>query len=245
VAADPRQLGVQALLARGIDVYVPPTPELDIENGKVTGVRPTEDQIQRATVQISASLARYSTAFLERAGFRHLVLIGKLQHKGVSPAAFVMGPHGALVGNPSALVRDDVVQHEFFHFVDYRLYGFPPRCEQWLRLNPSGARYGHGGRELVARSKGQISALLQPLRGVPGFVSRYAQADAMEDRAEVFALLMAHPETAVELASADPFIAGKMQFLLTALDRIEPDSASELGLRSLRLHASGAGGPAR
>jgi hypothetical protein len=238
VAADAKQLGVQALLARGIDVYVPRTALLDIEQGKLTGERPSEDEVHRATVQVSASLARYSAWFLERAGFRHLVLVRELRHKGAEPGAFAMGPAGAMIANPAALTSDGAVQHELFHFVDYRLFGFPAQSEEWMRLNPPGARYGQGGREMVIRSKGATRALVQPLRGVPGFVTRYAQADAMEDRAEVFALLMAHPQTAEELATADPFIASKMQFLLTSLDRIEPDSASALGLRSLSLGAA-------
>ncbi len=237
VVADAKQAGVQALLVRGIDVYVPRAAVLDIEQGKLTGVRPSADDVHLATVQVSASLARYSATFLERAGFRHLVLISKLKHKGVEPGAFAMTPAGAMIANPSALTSDDSVQHEFFHFVDYRLHGFPAQSEEWLRHNPAGARYGQGGREMAARNRGATRALLQPLRDVPGFVTRYAQADATEDRAEVFALLVAHPQTAAELASADPFIAAKMQFMLTLLDRIEPGSASALGLRSLPLSA--------
>ena len=211
----------------GIDIYVPRTPELNLEGGKLTGSLPSPAMISAAAAGVKDGLARYPGEFIRRIGFQHLVLIGDLRHKGVSAGAFVMGPAGAMVANPNGLSGYHF-HHELFHFADYRLFGRPPRSEGWSKLHPD-AVYGSGGRQAVAQANGDPQQLRAPRRDLPGFVTKYAQSAAEEDRAEVFATLMERRPLALELIANDPVIAVKCRFVLDAIARIHPGMREALG----------------
>ena len=211
----------------GLDIYVPRTTELNLEGGKLTGSLPSPAMISEAAGGVKATLARYPAKFVQRIGFQHLVLIANLRHKGVAPGAFVMGPAGAMVANPQGLSGYHF-HHELFHFADYRLFGWPPRCESWSKLHPEAA-YGSGGRQAVAQAGGDPQQLRAPRRDLPGFVTVYAQSAAEEDRAEVFATLIERHPLALELIASDPVIAAKCRFVLDAIERIHPGMREALG----------------
>jgi len=211
----------------GIDIYVPRTPELNLEGGKLTGSLPSPAMISEAAVGVKDGLARYPREFVQRIGFQHLVLIVDLRHKGVSPGAFVMAPAGAMVANPKGLSGYHF-QHELFHFADYRLFGWPPRSEGWSKLHPHAA-YGAGGRQAVAQAGSDPQQLRAPRRDLPGFVTAYAQSAAEEDRAEVFATLIERRPLALELIANDPVIAAKCRFVIDAIVGIQPGLREALG----------------
>ena len=210
-----------------IEIYVPRTEELNVEGGKLTGTRPSPAKVNETAIRVKDELARYPKEFVQGLGFQRLVLIMDLRHKGVAPGAFVMGPAGAMFANPLALPGYSLA-HELFHFVDYRLFGWPARAEGWSTLHPD-ATYGSGGRQAVAQAAGNHAQLSEPRRDLPGFVTLYAQSAQEEDRAEVFATLIARRPLALELIASDSVIAAKCRYVLDALERIHPGTRDALG----------------
>jgi uncharacterized protein (TIGR02996 family) len=85
----------------------------------------------------------------------------------------------------------------------------------WLALNPPGFRYGRGGWAAL----GDPARTDDPTDRVPGFLTGYSTASVEEDKAEVFAYLMVHPEYVAGRADRDPVLRAKtarMRALLSA-----------------------------
>ena len=214
----------------GIHVHVPRAAQLNLEQGKLVGTRPSQEQITSAARALVSELGRYPRPFVSQMGLQQLVLIEGLRHKGQAAGAFAMAPAFALFANPETLADDGALHHELFHFVDYRLHGRPANHSAWLALNPAGTRY-RGGARAVLQQDGSGSGKLTALRrDLPGFVTEYAQADATEDMAEVFQLLMTQRPELYQLTSGDPVIAAKVTYVIQALDRIAPGTSVALNL---------------
>jgi hypothetical protein len=206
----------------GIHFYVPKTAELNVEHGKLTGTRPTPAQISEAALALRKELARYPSEFIAAIGFQRLVLIEGLKHKGVPASAFAIAPAAAMLATPAMFSNPFGLHHELFHFADYRLLGRPPDDSAWIALNAPGTRYGSGGRRMVASTTGSYGRLNEPRRDLPGFVTEYATSAPEEDRADVFAMLLAQPTLSTELAASDPAIAAKMRYVTAAVERLCP-----------------------
>jgi hypothetical protein len=214
----------------GVHVHVPRTPRLDLEHGRLTGARPEQAQIAAAARALVDELSRYPRPFVKELGLQQLVLVSELRHKGEAVGAFAMGPAFALFANPQTLSGDAALHHELFHFVDYRLHGMPANHREWIALNPAGTRYRGGGRA-VMRQTGAGSTRLNALRrDLPGFATEYAQADASEDMAEVFSLLMTQRPELYQLTTTDTVIAAKVTYVIQALDKIAPGTSAALNL---------------
>ena len=83
------------------------------------------------------------------------------------------------------------------------------RVEQdpdWEALNPPGFRYRGGGRTALADPT--LTAV--PTDRVPGFLSMYSTSAVDEDKAEVFAYLMADPEFVDARVRVDPVVRAKV-----------------------------------
>jgi len=82
----------------------------------------------------------------------------------------------------------------------------------WRQLNPAGFEYKRG-------ASGTTDDPTVLLSGSPpqGFVSRYATVAPNEDRAEVFAFMMADPEGLAKRLAQDPVLAAKVRYLQTML----------------------------
>ena len=212
-----------------IHVHVPRAGALNVE-GKLVGARPTQAAIVSAAAYLIKTLNRYPRRFVQRIAFQRLVLVANLKHKGVAASAFAMGPAGAMIANPAIIDNDRVLDHELFHFADFRLHGFPPAHDAFVALNAPGTRYRGGGRAMIAGHTGPFAKLSEPRRDLPGFVSAYAQAASAEDMAEVFSLLMTRGAIVKEIAVADKVIAAKAEYVAHALDEIEPGTRAALGL---------------
>jgi hypothetical protein len=213
----------------GIHIYIPPTDQLDIEQGKVTGTRPTPTQIATSARVLVSALARFPHAFVSRMGLQQVVLIDGVHHKGASVGAFAMGPAFVLFADPEAIANQTELTHELFHFIDYQLHGRPVDHSAWLALNTPAIRY-MGGPRAVMRTGATAARLTALRRNLPGFVTEYAQSDSVEDMAETFAQLIVHPTELREVAAADPVIAAKVAYVTATLDRIAPGTATAMGL---------------
>lgn len=112
------------------------------------------------------------------------------------------------------------LHHEIFHLIDDQPYD-----PQWLAC--------HSGQTPYEGAKEAPDAALYP---AAGFVSDYARTDIREDRAELFAWMMASPELGqalVAYAQHDPILACKQRLLEAYVQRHFPnfDSAQFYAVR--------------
>lgn len=156
-------------------------------------------------------LDKYPPRFFTQAPLKEILFAAKtagsvLAGGGVSQGFTVNALQQRLVVlslDPAVYQVQDVavaLHHEIFHSIDDQ-----PYTSRWRACHPQGFVYqGHGEAP---------TAQVYP---APGFVSDYARSDMREDRAEVFAWMMAAPELAQALqayASQDKILACKQALI--------------------------------
>ena len=98
------------------------------------------------------------------------------------------------------------IHHELFHLIDWK-DGVVYRDPEWEKLNPPRFKYGSGGitlQKLSDRSAGL------PDLSLKGFLNRYSMSGLEEDKAEIFANMMANYNEVNSRAESDPIIKAKM-----------------------------------
>lgn len=103
----------------------------------------------------------------------------------------------------SALRHRHYLNHEFFHLIDWKLYGKPDgkvHLPRWGSLRPK------GGYTAKPRNGG---GTVDDAPDAPGFISSYAAVSASEDRAELFAYIATSPDYAIRRIKGDRLIAVK------------------------------------
>ena len=156
-------------------------------------------------------LAKYPPQFFTRAPIPELLFAAKTEG-GVLAGGGVSQGFGVNVFNrrlavlsldPTVYQVQDLqvaLHHEIFHLIDDQPYD-----HQWLAC--------HEGRAPYEGAKESPAAALYP---AAGFVSDYARTDMREDRAEVFAWMMASPELGQALrayAEQDSVLACKQRLI--------------------------------
>jgi hypothetical protein len=179
--------------------------ELPLPNGVVSGDAGPEEATAAAAALVARELARLPAGFLAAARLRRVVLVGGLR-EGRAPIPSLPNYKGTLlldvVGSPRYLER--LLHHEVFHFADLADDDTVVADPAWAALNPPDFRYGRGGRSMREPDAGALDAA--PI----GFPSRYATSALEEDKAEVFALLMAAPAELDTRLAGDPVLAEKV-----------------------------------
>ncbi len=132
------------------------------------------------------------------------------------------------LGASSALYRRVVIHHELFHMIDHRmglLYDDPA----YANLNARGFAYGSGGETMRESGVGDLTS------EIPGFVTRYATASLVEDKAELFAHMVVSPEFVRRRAAVDPVLRRKKRLLEQRLREFDPNLGHAFWRRVARL----------
>jgi hypothetical protein len=88
----------------------------------------------------------------------------------------------------------------------------------WAALNPPEFRYGGGGRAALS----DPNVAWDRPAPTPGFVSRYSTTGLEEDKAELFAFLVAHPRKLAERAGSDAVLRAKVERMKAQLTAFCP-----------------------
>lgn len=204
---------------RGVELLVAERAfQLPLGNGPISGTPPGAAGVERAVVIVAEELRRLPEGFLASAGlWRVLFCEGLLEGDDVIPS-LPNYRHTLLLdvqAEPAYLRR--LVHHEVFHFVDYADDGIVLADRRWEALNRTGFAYGYGGRDM----RGPEAT---PMReDLPGFVSLYATSALEEDKAEIFAFMMARPDAMRRLAARDEVIAAKMAYVTSVVSALAPN----------------------
>lgn len=178
------------------------------------------DDVDRVAVLIREELAKYGGSALRRVPVRRVVLCANLSVDGRPLGGLTLGGAGVIlldVGRPGPLGREVLrhsLHHEMSHALDDTFRRDVGRDDRWSRLNPAGFRYG--GEEIV-RALEVLGEDPRERPEAPGFLTYYAMASPGEDRAEVFAAMMTHPEELGLVAGEDPILAAKCKLLRSEL----------------------------
>jgi hypothetical protein len=177
-----------------------------------------EDQGKLAELYVASlrdELSRYPRTFLKSHGPVRIWLVNDLKHKGIKWEAggITTGDRTIYLNvtdGCTPAVRAHVIQHELYHVLDGQLFVSRAWNDAWDALNPPGFRYGNDynlvdGYETHPRE---------------GFASSYAQTNAREDRAEVFAygVVAPHSDLLKRWMEDDAFLRKKhaaLQYWLT------------------------------
>lgn len=186
-------------------------------------------RLQRLLSTVLPGLERYQPALFTNVQLRDVVLVRDLavagQRRLAMPAAefdsIIYADNGATKLCPAGMEMR--VHHEFYHFIDYRLFqDYYHRDPAWLALNPAAVRYGNGGATSYGKN---FQDLGHPQ---PGMVSMYAEYGIEEDKAETFGWMMT-PDYAARVSqwtAQDPALAAKVRFMQELL-RVKSRPASQ------------------
>jgi hypothetical protein len=210
---------------RGVTLLVASrTFDLELGNGPVHAEVPTDEARVRAERILDRELARYPARFLKGIRIAGIVLMQDLR-EGSSSIPSLPNVGGLLLldvhSAESDLVR--VLHHELWHFADMTDDGRVSPDASWQALNPPSFVYGSGGRTLRA------AWAAKPADDLPGFVSAYATSGVEEDKAEVFAFVLARRLILVAQMAKDPIVATKVAKLRTRVAELDPAAPDALG----------------
>lgn len=187
-------------------------------------------RLQRLLSTILPALERYPASLFAQMKLDHVALVKNLdvagQRRRAMPSpetsTLVYADNGEIICPAGMEVR---VHHEFYHFIDYRLFGdFYYRDPKWTALNPEGITYGSGGSTAYGIP---FNNLGHPSSGM---VSRYALYGVEEDKAETFGWMMTpnYAHRVQQWSGDDAFLASKRNFMI-ALFKHESQGAMDDG----------------
>ena len=216
----------QLARAYGLRVVVADGPlRVESTHGVILAKRADNRELRIYREIFREELSRYPVEFIRKTELRRFVLCKGLSFNGQERYAIPDFEHDTIYLNlerplglswdPSGafeLYRRKVFHHELYHQIDWKDDGLLYRDDAWAKLNPRSFRYGPGGINM----RGASCSLLT--HEIPGFVTQYATAGVEEDKAEVYANLMANNAALTELACADALVATKVEALVARLD---------------------------
>lgn len=178
-----------------------------LEEGVLAATPPGAAKAAELEAGVLRELAMYPPSFAAISPVRIVVLCGTLTHTGreVAGVAWAGGarPRAFYLASASA----STFHHEMFHQINIDEGGFKSDSD-WTRFNPPGFEYLQSTRRIGAEERAARDAALED-PAANGFVSGYAGEALKEDKAEVFAALMADPR-AIEALAATPAGQGKI-----------------------------------
>ena len=172
----------------------------EIREGWTVSTRvPTEEDLIAFAPKLREAMAVYPDRLWKSGKVKTIVLAKKCLRNGVSWGGFAVHTRKALLLDVSASADPDWLRnafhHEVYHLVD------PVEDDDWNALNV----------EKFAYRPVHAPGAVDDRNTQPGFVSPYARTDAREDRAELFAYMVARPETVEELVKRDDILRRKVR----------------------------------
>ncbi|WP_435011546.1 hypothetical protein P12x_002860 [Tundrisphaera lichenicola] len=171
---------------------------------------------------LKAELGLYTPRMLGEAGLRSVVLCGGLTDCEQSAAGLAGWRERTIYllvpghrGSKDFARR--TIHHELFHLIDLRHNAEYSPDPGWAGLNQGSFRYGEGGRH--ERAPGAT----RPDESVPGFLNRYSRSGPEEDKAEIYAHLMAGRDLIEGRADRDEVLSSKCVEMKNRMSRYFPE----------------------
>src|SRR5262245_43786194 len=189
-------------------------------HGAIEGRQPSSKDLGMYAPILISEWNLYPVTLIERTRLKRIILCADLAFAGQSRTALPDFEHDDLYLDVSSadyaeLYRRKVIHHEFFHIIDY-CNGTLYVDERWSRLLPKGVSFGEGGR-YARDAEGSLTR-----DDIPGFLNTYSMSGVEEDKAEVFANMVANGRVFEALASRDKLLKQKAQMMKEVLQAFCP-----------------------
>jgi hypothetical protein len=178
--------------------------------GPFKGVPADRAEIAKYSQMFTREFSLYPPDLVKRCRLKRVVLCKELSLLEQKRTAIPYFDAGVLYldvcrgsYNPGYVCK--VLHHEFFHIIDYFDDGILDGDDRWCALNPPGFKYGSGGRN--AQDIATTSVLTDKF---PGFLNHYSTTAVEEDKAEVFANLIAEAAYVESRIKKDPVLRAKV-----------------------------------
>jgi len=208
-------------------IHEAPTFPPKTTHGAIEGKKADRKSIERYTPLFVREFTLLPASMIEKARLKRVVLCEQLSFAGQRRSAVPDFERDALYPEVSRGSRHSrylaaVIHHEFFHMVDYRDDGQLYRDDAWSALNPSGFKYGNGGKNWQGDSKTTVFT-----DKYPGFLTHYMTTGVEEDKAELFAHLIVNSEYVKDRAKTDAVLRAKVARMKALLKSFCPDMNDE------------------
>ena len=182
------------------------------------GRYPTEAELSRYVPTFVARFGAYPPDLVTKARLQRIVLCSYLS-VDLHPWDGLAVPEQHLLFLDVARSASDerrlthTLHHELFHLIDHEDDG-TLEDEVWAKLNAPAFRYRRGTAGVP-----DDPTVLFSKSAPAGFVSKYSTVAVHEDKAEVFASMMAEPNAVWERAKDDVVLRAKVECMKTLLTR--------------------------
>ncbi len=161
---------------------------------------------------LGVELQRYPESFLRAAGLEKISLCVLLTMDIDGIDTEVLGTVDLRHRRMFLSVGTDLIEHTFHHEL-YHLFDHATSTwnvdPEWDGLTPPAFSYLESGGTVLPDRE-------------PGFLTEYAKTNLLEDRAEVFSLIVSRPEWFCEQAAADPILLAKARLIHSRVARAIP-----------------------
>jgi hypothetical protein len=194
-------------------------------NSWLTAEPPRDPSLRTYLPLLQSEFGVYPDGMIARSGLRRLVICSELAWGGrrlggmadVDAETVYLDLDAS--GDPEDLRHS--IHHEFFHMIDSR-WGLLRSDPQWARLNIAGFKYGSGGESMQDDPTARL-----PDNSVAGFLNSYSRSGAEEDKAEIFAHMLASPGVLSNRMARDALLSSKHLVLKIRLREFCPDMDDE------------------
>lgn len=207
----------------GVTIVATPVQSL-ISSGYLETTPPEQDDVLVFGLEAMRFLSGFKPQAIRRTGLKGIVLCEKYLLNG---RPYVEG--GGAMQDMLVLEIKNLPEgmgpnfyHELYHVYDMTTLAMKARIDpEWQALNPPGFAYkgyqGFFGTDGKANKKAFTAA------APDGFVSVYAAADIMEDKAVTYSAMMASPDWLAEAVKKDARLNAKVELLETRLRLLGPE----------------------
>jgi len=195
---------------------------------QVQGHAPSVDQLKAYAPLLADEYSLYTAEFMKAADVKSIVLAADLtlssaewrdQRRYALPAM----EKGVLYLDCTALSAGGseyariVMHHELFHMIDFMMNTLS-QDDAWGNLNVAGFHYGTGGASALKNVK-----INDKVEGFPGFFTWYGTTGPEEDKAELWAHLLVHPDMVAKQSKTDKVMTSKVALIKARIGKFQSD----------------------
>lgn len=171
----------------------------------------------------------YPKELIQKAKLKRILFCSDLNVNGTAAGGVALEQKDTIIYSLKSEVRgytltqllhtyQSVIHHELFHILDSRINRYITVDATWSNLNAPGYHYGtFAFNDIYERMSTNVT------NRFPGFISRYAQMDAGEDKAETFSRMIQNLHEMECRAKDDPILGKKMDRIKQMLVEFSPE----------------------
>jgi len=209
---------------KGIDILV---SEEEFRNQRNFYCGKTKSNYQETLDYLKNAIRVYPFSFIKNSGLKYVMVCEKItsEELGFEPAGLAPGhvdqSPGVFYINLSTYNKikdpkikkkevETVFHHELYHIIDSSLF-IRNIDEKWEEIN------------VVPYAESPVLGSNGIDTSTKGFISQYARSNSREDKAELFAFMIAEHKKFKEAVAGDEILLKKLQLMISRLKKVSPE----------------------